>query len=319
MRRVRLAGLDEEVSSLGFGCSSLGSRISSADGIRAAARAYDAGVTWFDVAPAYGGGKAESLLGEFVRTRRSDLHICTKVGLQAQPLSVVARTAVPAIRALVAAVPSMRRLIRAGPGSRNQAVELSAAVIASSIAESLKRLRTDYVDVLALHMPSPEAVARDDVLSALRGVLESGRARAVGVAGSAPSARIAAALGTPYSVIQLHDDPLDSPLPAVRAAFRGRPQGLVTHSIFGVNGAFARARERLARDEERLGRLKALGYSGSTERIAADVLLDRAFASNPDGVVLASMFGRQHLDANVARASRPSSSKALAAACILFD
>ena len=45
-------------SRLGFGCASLGSRVAAADGLNALAAAFDAGVNWFDVAPAYGAGEA---------------------------------------------------------------------------------------------------------------------------------------------------------------------------------------------------------------------------------------------------------------------
>ena len=56
MRMVRVPRLDRDVSAIGFGCASLGSRISAADGRRAIARALDLGLTWFDVAPPYGDG-----------------------------------------------------------------------------------------------------------------------------------------------------------------------------------------------------------------------------------------------------------------------
>ena len=94
--------------------------------------------------------------------------------------------------------------------------------------------------------------------------------------------------------------------------------GLITHSVFGVEGALAQARERLRRDEGRRRQLRELGHDGAPEQVAAEVLLDRAFASNPDGVVLASMFGLDHLKLNVARASHPISADALVAADVLF-
>ena len=56
MRRVILGGTGIETSCLGFGCASLGSRVDAAEGRRALEAAIDAGVTWFDLAPVYGGG-----------------------------------------------------------------------------------------------------------------------------------------------------------------------------------------------------------------------------------------------------------------------
>src|SRR5580692_6033576 len=68
-------------SRLGLGCASLGSRIGASAGARALSAAHEAGVTWFDVAPPYGLGDAELLLGEFLRGRRHGVSVTTKVGI----------------------------------------------------------------------------------------------------------------------------------------------------------------------------------------------------------------------------------------------
>jgi aryl-alcohol dehydrogenase-like predicted oxidoreductase len=318
IRRVNLPAIGVQTSCLGFGCASLGSRASSREGLRAIGQAFDAGVTWFDVAPAYGGGLAETLLGEFVRGRREKVQICTKVGLRAPRRSAVLRGLLPIARRLLSSAPGLRRVARSSSMSRNEILPLTADLISTSIAGSLAAMGVDHVDVLALHSPPPDAIGRDDVLGALRRVLERGQAHAVAVAGSAEAALVAAELGSPYAVIQLPDDPLASALEAVRAASVGRETAFITHSVFGVGGAFAAARERLRGDAPRRESLAALGYEGTAERVAADVLLDRALASNPEGVVLASMFSPAHLKRNVDRASRPVSTHALRAAEILF-
>ena len=69
-------------SAIGMGCASLGSRVGRREGLKALARAYDAGITWFDVAPSYGDAEAETILGEFVQGRRDKIRICTKVGIR---------------------------------------------------------------------------------------------------------------------------------------------------------------------------------------------------------------------------------------------
>ena len=65
MKQVFMKSIGETTSRIGFGCASLGSRIGSREGINALERAYTAGVTWYDVAPSYGDGMAESIVGEF--------------------------------------------------------------------------------------------------------------------------------------------------------------------------------------------------------------------------------------------------------------
>src|SRR6516164_2614071 len=74
IRRVLLPGT-------GIETASLGSRISPKVGLDALARAHEAGVAWYDLAPAYGAGEAESIFSRFLAGRRERLSILTKVGL----------------------------------------------------------------------------------------------------------------------------------------------------------------------------------------------------------------------------------------------
>ena len=83
VNRIKIRGTGIETSAIGFGCASLGSRVSRAAGLRALEDAFERGVTWFDVAPAYGSGQAETILGEFAARRRDRIGICTKVGMVA--------------------------------------------------------------------------------------------------------------------------------------------------------------------------------------------------------------------------------------------
>src|SRR5579863_1440738 len=84
MRTLALAAEDaaaERSAELGLGCASLGSRIAPAEGARALAAAFEAGVRWYDVAPPYGAGEAETILGDFLKGRRRQVSVTTKVGL----------------------------------------------------------------------------------------------------------------------------------------------------------------------------------------------------------------------------------------------
>ena len=69
MQRTDCTNIDGARPAIGMGCASLGSRVGRREGLRALARAYDAGITWFDVAPSYGDAEAETILGEFVQGR----------------------------------------------------------------------------------------------------------------------------------------------------------------------------------------------------------------------------------------------------------
>ena len=303
-----LAALPIAPSRLGFGCASLGSRVAPAAGLDALAAAFDAGVNWFDVAPAYGAGHAEALLGRFLRGRRDRAIVVTKVGMAPPRRLGAMRLAYALGRPLAARAASLRRGFRGLAATRNRHLPLTADLIERSIGESLKRLGLDTVDVYALHDPDPADVARQDVRAALARVLDRGQARAVAVAGGFDACRAAVAAGAPYSALQTAVADLEYG----GAELAGAGLLLVSHSVFGVGGgALERLAARLAAAPHRHRRLVAAGYSADRRRAAAELLLDCALADNPDGVVLASMFDAAHRAADLARVRRPASAMAL--------
>jgi hypothetical protein len=309
IRRIEMSGV--ETSCIGLGCASLGSRVSREAGLAALRRAFEAGVTWYDVAPAYGGGQAEAILGEFARDHRDTVRICTKVGLQSPPRGALYKALLPLARPAVAMIKGLRARVKRSASSRNLRQPLDGPTILTSIDASLSRLGVERVDAFALHSPDPADLARDEVLRALESVLASGKARAVTVAGELDAALAGAGLGAPFSIMQLADDPLDPPLPHVRSRAKG-PLNFITHSVFGVDGALAQLEQIVKSDPECRQLLQDAGYEGELRGAIADLLLDRAFASNPGGVVLTSMFSPKHLQTNTDRASRAPSAQSVA-------
>jgi aryl-alcohol dehydrogenase-like predicted oxidoreductase len=114
------------VSRLSFGASALGGvfrDIDEADGIRAVHAALDAGINYFDVAPAYGGTVAEIVLGKALKgIPRNRYFLSTKAGKYTQPGSY---------------------------GS--DVLDYSEAKIRSGLEESMARLGVDHVDIIHLH------------------------------------------------------------------------------------------------------------------------------------------------------------------------
>ncbi len=311
VRQVNLPGTDIESSVLGFGCASLGSRISRKTGLRSLEQAYEAGVTWYDVAPPYGAGEAEPILGEFLRGRRQRVQVCTKVGLTHPERNGVMRLVYAAARPLAGRIKGLRQRFRSMPSTRYQKAVLDAGSITASIDRSLSRLKTDHVDVFALHDPAEADVASDEVLRALETIVASGKARYLSVGGTLPACLRAIGPGLPFGLVQLADDPRLAALAEIQAAAT-RPVATITHSVFGVAGAHERLVARLRSDAGAAQRLAAAGYGGAVEAAAAALLLDRAFASNASGVVLASMFSEPNLRFNLDRASRPASPASIA-------
>lgn len=305
MRTVVCPGLGREVSALGFGCASLGSKISEAHGRRALASAFERGVTWFDVAPAYGDGEAETILGRFLLGRRDRVVISTKFGRPAPTIAPAARLLRPVVRSLSKIFPRLLAdvAVTRPDSSRNP---LRADMIEASVVESLRRLRTDYVDVLALDDPSPEESANEAIQRALQRIVEKGYARAISIAG-APEAIVAGARASALICIaQFADSPFQQAAERLRATLSTTSDAslfFATHGIFG-GGVFERILRLLGTDGGRLAALASqLGYGPPF--LASELLLDYAFSNNPEGAVLISMRNQAHIELNCARASNP--------------
>ena len=143
------------VSVVGFGCWPMaGDRygaIEDDEAVKAIHRALDRGVNCVDTAPAYGGGHSEEVVGRALEGRRRDVILVTKCGVKAPP-----------------------------PGQLGPLRDSSRANILREVDASLKRLRTDWVDVLLVHWPDA-GTPFEETMRALEEVVASGRARFVGV------------------------------------------------------------------------------------------------------------------------------------------
>lgn len=107
--------------------------------------ALDAGITYIDTAPSYGDGNSESIIGEATEKRRDQFTLATKVGYR----------------------------------------DLAAADVTASVERSLRRLRTDVIDVIQFHggMYTDAEVSHilnDGLLDALVGLRDAGKVRFLG-------------------------------------------------------------------------------------------------------------------------------------------
>ncbi|WP_199198665.1 aldo/keto reductase [Bradyrhizobium sp. MOS002] len=295
MKMVRVDCLGANVSSIGFGCASLGGRIGARGGIEGLERAYEAGITWYDVAPSYGDGMAESILGQFASMKRGSVFICTKVGMRPPEISAAMRFLKPIARASLAVFPAIQPRLSAMK-SKPFKVPLSAELIRTSIDDSLRRLRTNYVDVLALHRPTREEVMREDILRAVERVVQDGKARAISIAGESKGVIDGLRESLPYRLIQIANNPFEQNL-RISADIAPR-RTFITYGSFSSIDPLA---SRIKSDKEMLNGLREMGYQGNLSEMAAAFVVDYALATNSAGVTLFSMFRKEHLAFNLLR------------------
>jgi aryl-alcohol dehydrogenase-like predicted oxidoreductase len=139
------------VSVAGLGCNNFGRRL-DLDGTRAVVdAAADAGITLFDTSDVYGQGLSEEFLGQILAGRRDQVVLATKFGNQKTDMGYG-----PAAGA---------------KGGRNYIVR--------AVEQSLRRLRTDYIDLYQIHTPDPVTPV-EETLAALGDLVTQGKVRYIG-------------------------------------------------------------------------------------------------------------------------------------------
>ncbi len=151
MKQRKLGSLT--VSEIGFGCMGLSQSYPpfplKEDGIAVIRKAYELGVNFFDTAEVYGPYTNEELLGEAVEPFRKDVIIATKFGYE-----------IPAEHHAYA--------------DKAFALDSSPAAIRKAVEGSLKRLRTDYIDLYYQHRVDPK-VPIEEVAGTVADLIKEGK------------------------------------------------------------------------------------------------------------------------------------------------
>ena len=222
MENRKIGSLD--VSIVGLGCNNFGWRLDYDRTVAVVDAALDAGINFFDTADIYGGTKSEEFLGRALEGRRDQVVLATKFGMK---------------------VDEQRK--GAKPDYARRALE-----------DSLRRLRTDHIDLYQLHQPDPGDADRRHPRRARRAGA-SGKVREIGCSNFSVEqlreAKAAAGRGAKFVSVQneyslLHREPerrgprrvrarrarlpavlparqrpADRQIPARPAAARGHPPG----------------------------------------------------------------------------------------------
>ena len=154
MKTKRVPKIDEELSAVGFGCwtisgSNFWNNVNDQDSIKAVQKAVELEVNFFDVAPVYGFGHSESILGEALKGNRHIVFIASKCGLVWDDQKRVSNN-------------------------------LTKHSLFKEIDDSLQRLQTDYIDLYQIHWPDPNTPI-EETMEALELIKESGKIRYIGI------------------------------------------------------------------------------------------------------------------------------------------
>lgn len=180
MKYRKLGRTGIAVSDIGFGAWGIGGKTAGAtsygatddrDSLDALAAALDHGVTFYDTSNVYGAGHSEALIGQAFRNKRDRVVIATKAG---------------------------RRDYEGED-------DYSPGALERSLDESLKRLRTDYVDLLQLHSPPMDLLRRiDGLIASLERMRAKGKIRAFGFSTRSPADALASIEEFDAPVVQVN-------------------------------------------------------------------------------------------------------------------
>src|SRR5712672_2887135 len=154
MQFAGISGTSLEVSRIGIGTWAIGGWMwggsEEKESIETLRAALEQGITVVDTAPVYGFGRSEEIVGKALAANglRARAIIATKTGLE----------------------------WRDGKVFRNASRER----IMREVEDSLRRLRTDYIDIYQVHWPDP-LVSIEETAEAMQELLDQGKIRAIGV------------------------------------------------------------------------------------------------------------------------------------------
>ncbi len=173
-----------QVSEIGFGAWGIGGRTvgttsygdtDDSTSLAALGRALDCGITFFDTSSAYGNGHSEALIGQAFASKRDRVVIATKAGYDAW----------------------------------DKPPDFSPSAVVASAEASLRRLRTETIDLFQLHNPPQEALCVPELGEALSGLRKAGKIRAWGVSAKSPVEAIAALRECDVGVVQANFNMMD--------------------------------------------------------------------------------------------------------------
>ena len=138
------------VSAVGLGTNAFGSRIDAKQSTAVVAAALYAGVTLVDTSDTYGVGASEEILGQALGSRRDDIVLATKFGMD-----------------------------MGGANGPDWGARASRRYVRIAVEASLRRLRTDHIDLYQLHQPDLVTPV-EETLEALTELVAEGKVRYLG-------------------------------------------------------------------------------------------------------------------------------------------
>jgi aryl-alcohol dehydrogenase-like predicted oxidoreductase len=305
-----------KVSEVGFGGSRIGGFFAQNAGSKEAlgvlCKALDAGITFYDTADMYSQGESEVLIGKAFHNRRDQVILATKGGYCLPTRRKLIARIKPLVRPLVNALRLKRAKLPAGTsGTISQ--DFTPAYLAQALEASLRRLRTEYIDLYQLHSPPPEFIhsgAFGEAIETLEKFKRQGKIRFYGVATEQPSdAALCLMHSAGISSVQLGFGLLDLEAldGGILAGASAQNLGIIARGCFGggllKEGLTEAQLQEITPKWERIARLRT--FSQRLGRPLLESALHFCLHTPPVTVTLLGMRTEDHLNENLSHYQKP--------------
>ncbi len=216
---------------LGFGCTKLTHNKSEQLALSNLETAFDSGISYFDTARMYGFGQSESILGKFIKNKRDQVLICSKVGLLPRELpSFLNLRMVNIIRNGLNNLSTVKNMFVKATNGLTTEMVFSPEEAEKSINQTLKELKTDYLDYLLLHEYNYQTANKEEVIDFLERMRAKGKVRFLGIGSQfSKLPNDLSKIDPSYQVIQIESSILN---PVIKNYSKRKNQTIGIHSIF---------------------------------------------------------------------------------------
>lgn len=275
---------------LGCGCSTFGGSVSKKNALRTLEVCYNEGIIYYDVARSYGYGMAEGIVGEFIGSKRPNIILASKFGIEAPKSFPFKSLITGTARFIKNKIPGAGKALKSASNRALEKKIFTPQMVIDSLNKSLKELNTDYLDLFICHESTFEEMLNDDVKAVLETEKDKGKIRVIGtnlnneherekllVSNHSPSA-----LQIPLS--------FDS---TFNSLVNKKEQINIVYSVMNLFNKFSEKQLSFLR------KIKSEYSVFSTLENERELLLNLAFQKISSGVVLMSTTNEKHIKRNI--------------------
>ncbi|HSR17232.1 MAG TPA: aldo/keto reductase, partial [Ignavibacteriaceae bacterium] len=219
-----------KVSAIGMGCSGIGNSLHNRDvkeSLKTLHEAFEFGINFFDTAPNYTNGDSERLIAKALKSNRDKIIISGKAGITFTPMGKFAKKIKPFLNPVKEILnPLKKNLPNLYRSQRRN--NFSKEFIFKTVEGSLKRLQTDYLDLLLLHHPTHQTLESGDFCESFDILKSQGKIRFYGVSCDSVEQAILSLKHPGVSSIQIELNMLDQePITCVLPSAVGNNIGVI--------------------------------------------------------------------------------------------